>query len=375
MTPGVTVHTADAVATGRVVADERPPAGSCRLSIIVPVYNMEPFVEKCLRSLLDQGLDHADYEIIVVDDGSDDRSMEIVRSLTRDGPIRIHSQPNAGLSAARNAGIRLARGRYLAFVDSDDFVAAGSYARLVPIAEQASLQVLGFGASWVPVGTAVHHVTELSGTPVIATRGVDFMAQTAYLNGVWWYLIERDLMASIDLWFEEGRLVEDALFTANLLSAADRVAYQPLDVYRYVQRPGSIMNAHDRQHSTRMVRDYEHVAEGLDALARKRALEGVGTPAFYARLQYRRETYVFFMVVRAIRGGVPVKTELRAAIDRLRAAGLHPLRMFPSNEHAGWHYRVATAVVNRPLLLYPVAWVSARCWSLAVWAGTRLRSA
>ena len=125
MTPGVTVHTADAVATGRVVAEERPPAGSCRLSIIVPVYNVEPFVEKCLRSLLDQGLDHADYEIIVVDDGSDDRSMEIVRSLTRDGPIRIHSQPNAGLSAARNAGIRLARGRYLAFVDSDDFVAAG----------------------------------------------------------------------------------------------------------------------------------------------------------------------------------------------------------------------------------------------------------
>jgi len=100
------------------------------LSVIVPMFEVEPYVSSCLESLVGQQLD--DIEIIVVDDGSTDGSRVIAERWARQDPrIRVLEQPNAGLSAARNTGVRAARGRYLAFCDSDDIVPATAYAALV----------------------------------------------------------------------------------------------------------------------------------------------------------------------------------------------------------------------------------------------------
>ncbi len=100
------------------------------LSVIVPMYDVEPYISSCLESLAGQHLD--DIEIIVVDDGSTDGSRMIAeRWARRDPRLRMLEQPNAGLSAARNTGVRAARGRYLAFCDSDDIVPATAYAALV----------------------------------------------------------------------------------------------------------------------------------------------------------------------------------------------------------------------------------------------------
>ncbi|MGW4905325.1 glycosyltransferase family 2 protein [Streptomyces sp. NPDC004270] len=100
------------------------------LSIVVPTFDTEPYISACLESLLNQQL--TDVEIIVVDDGSTDASPVIAEQWTRkDSRIRVLRQPHAGVSAARNAGARAARGRYLAFCDSDDVVSATGYASLV----------------------------------------------------------------------------------------------------------------------------------------------------------------------------------------------------------------------------------------------------
>ena len=91
-----------------------------RLSIIVPEYKVEPWVEKCIRSLEDQDVSRDEYEIIVVNDGTPDRSAEIVRSLIPEfGNITVIDQENRGLAGARNTGIRHANGNYLIFVDSE----------------------------------------------------------------------------------------------------------------------------------------------------------------------------------------------------------------------------------------------------------------
>ena len=91
-----------------------------KISVVVPVYNVENYISKCVSTLLNQGYD--DYEIIIVDDGSKDRSIEIVKNTFKDSRIKIIRQENKGLSGARNTGLRAASGDYVWFVDSDDWI-------------------------------------------------------------------------------------------------------------------------------------------------------------------------------------------------------------------------------------------------------------
>nr|WP_239471093.1 glycosyltransferase family 2 protein [Olsenella uli] len=119
-----------------------PPA-TLDISAIVPVYNVEKYVGACLESILGQELDGT-LEVIAVIDGSPDGSEKIVRSLAeKDARLRVVTQENAGLSAARNAGIALARGRWLAFVDSDDLLAPGHLAALLARAREGGCDVVG----------------------------------------------------------------------------------------------------------------------------------------------------------------------------------------------------------------------------------------
>ena len=101
-----------------------------RISVVVPVYNVEPYLAECLESLASQTV--RDLEVIMVDDGSKDRSGEIAQSFAdRDERFRLITQPNGGLGRARNTGIEAAEGEFLAFVDSDDFLAPNAYELLL----------------------------------------------------------------------------------------------------------------------------------------------------------------------------------------------------------------------------------------------------
>lgn len=106
------------------------------LSVVVPAYNVEEYLDECLRSILSQS--HHALDVVVVDDGSNDRTASIAARHARgDRRVRLHRQANAGLGAARNAGVSLATGDYLAFVDSDDVVFPGAYAALVESLESS----------------------------------------------------------------------------------------------------------------------------------------------------------------------------------------------------------------------------------------------
>ena len=94
-----------------------------KLSIIVPVYNVEKYIRPCIESIFRQGLDDADFEVIIVNDGTKDRSMEIISSIiSQHKNITVINQENQGLSVARNNGIKKAIGNYILFVDSDDLI-------------------------------------------------------------------------------------------------------------------------------------------------------------------------------------------------------------------------------------------------------------
>ena len=113
----------------------------CMLSIIVPIFNVEPYLEICLRSLVGQTL--RDIEIILIDDGSTDHSGEIAQGFAdRDSRIRLVRQRNHGQGMARNRGLDMANGKYVAFVDSDDWVILSAYERLVAVAERFEVDMV-----------------------------------------------------------------------------------------------------------------------------------------------------------------------------------------------------------------------------------------
>ena len=117
-----------------------------RLSIIVPVFRVEQYLDTCVMSLLHQDLSAEEYEIILVDDGSDDACPQKCDDYAaQHKQIHVIHQPNKGLSGARNTGIKAARGKYICFVDSDDYIEPDCFGSLINKAENDSLDILQFG--------------------------------------------------------------------------------------------------------------------------------------------------------------------------------------------------------------------------------------
>ena len=114
-----------------------------RLSIVIPLYNKEKFIDRCLNSLLNQNLAPEDYEIIIVDDGSTDSSYSLACSYAeKHSNIIAHRQKNGGAGAARNKGFELAKGDYIYFLDADDYIAKDTLQRIVEVSEQNNLEIL-----------------------------------------------------------------------------------------------------------------------------------------------------------------------------------------------------------------------------------------
>lgn len=234
-----------------------------KLSIIIAACNVGPWVARCLASCIRQGLASDDYEIIVVNDGSTDDTKTVVESFrtaaTSSGAAlhwQIIEQPNRGLSAARNAGLLAATGEYVWWIDGDDFVEPDRAARLVERAEREHLDVLCFGLDLYtdekpPRRERLVIRDETRGAVV---DGKTFMLQTDMTPAAWCALYRRDFLLAHNLRFLEGAYHEDQDFTPRAYFWAERIAYEDIVVYDYVQRPDSIMNTPNPKKSDDLLR-------------------------------------------------------------------------------------------------------------------------
>lgn len=206
------------------------------VSVVLPIYNVEAYLRECLDSILTQSFD--DFEVLVVDDGSLDGSRAIAEHYaSRDRRIRILSRSNGGLGAARNTGIRAARGRYLTFVDSDDLLGAGALHRLVTAAEAANADVVvgsvrrfNSERTWRPEWTGEVHSRRRSIEAV-----EDFLPLLRNLY-TWNKLFRKTFWDAQGLWFREGVAYEDQPIITQLFVAARRIEVLPDVVYLYRER-------------------------------------------------------------------------------------------------------------------------------------------
>ena len=231
-----------------------------KLSIIVPIYNVEAYLRKCVDSVLNQ--DYEDYEIILVDDGSTDACPQICEEYAANNAhIRVIHQPNAGLSAARNTGSRASRGEYIMFVDSDDYIEPNVLGVLMAQVERDNLDVLRFDYRNVRIVDAMHSEYETFQpykNPHEVDKRHDVVDGVTYLNErmgyscyAWQFIFRRDLIVSTpntirytpengNCLFTEGIHFEDVDWLPRMMLKAKRVGSTQTVVYNYFWREGSI---------------------------------------------------------------------------------------------------------------------------------------
>ncbi|WP_100486944.1 glycosyltransferase family 2 protein [Sporolactobacillus pectinivorans] len=212
------------------------------ISVIVPVYNVEHYLQRCIRSVLAQSF--ISLEIILVDDGSTDHSGRICDLYRkRDDRIRVIHKENGGLSDARNMGVRAATGKYIGFVDSDDFIDRDMYYWLYRtlIENTADIAEAGFLKAYSDVAEKENNetgrVTVYSGRQA-AVSGIVNHRCTTY---AWNKLYKRELWDTFS--FPKGKLFEDEFTTYKVFHACTRVAVIDRKLYYYFQRKTSIAHA------------------------------------------------------------------------------------------------------------------------------------
>lgn len=215
-----------------------------RLSIIIPVYNVEQYLRKCLDSVLQQDIPHEEYEVIVVNDGSPDGSLAIAKEYAyKYSNVKVESRPNGGLSAARNTGLEHAQGEYVWFVDSDDWVEPNSIGVLLDYAEKNELDVQCFNLQLAFEDGRLEKYNVSYEESVHIYKGEEFLCKVGMPPAAWAALYKREFLQQNNLKFYEGILHEDQEFTPRAYYLAERIAYNNRIVYNYFQRQGGIMRS------------------------------------------------------------------------------------------------------------------------------------
>jgi glycosyltransferase involved in cell wall biosynthesis len=227
-----------------------------KISIIIPFYNLEDYIGKCLDSVLEQ--DMPDFEIIAVDDGSTDKTSSLLEEYAKkDSRIKVLHLENGGLSYARNQGVSKSIGEYIMFLDGDDYILPGCFLKLYNYAKLNNADMVifpyvlwengSFGSTSInrykyPKDTLMDSLTAIKNWSLSLDRNV--------INKI----VKRNFFIAENIRFEEGRLCEDGPISCRMICKAQRIFYIDIVFYVYVQRNTSITKI-----SPTFKRIYDHI--------------------------------------------------------------------------------------------------------------------
>ena len=265
------------------------------LSIIVPIYNVEDYLDECLKSIYK--IKNLRYEVILVNDGSKDKSDVIIERFKEKYPEKtvVITKENGGLSSARNAGLRVAKGKYVSFIDSDDFIDPDEFSKFVYETITSRLDI--------GVGNMRYYIPGKIGDPLFRSRRIkdmDVVTGTEFLWGTLQQpkcfreevvddLYNKNFLIKNNLYFNESIIHEDSEFTTLAYLKAKKVKFIDRTFYFYRQREGSIMN----KVSEKSVISLEKICDTL--YEKYKDLDDIGKKAvgtlilsFYSVILYRR---------------------------------------------------------------------------------------
>ena len=330
------------------------------LSIIVPIYNVERYLKKCIDSLLNQ--DISDYEIILVDDESPDACPQICDEYARMSQesrvksqelpcIRVIHRKNGGLSAARNSGIEVAQGKYIMFVDSDDYIEPNVLSGLIAQVERNNLDVLRYRLQYVNPQYEAYNPYKsdsFKGNDYSeeVTDGVTFLNKRMNTQCyAWVFLIKRNLIIDdrcIDdrCLFTEGIYFEDTDWTPRMLVRAHCVASTNTVVYNYLQREGSITKAVNRSKQQKVLNDKMRLIGEMQRQAKELQDKGLNNAWFNRMIA---DTVISVIGILS----VDFYSERKAYLEQLTVMNIYPLQsQLPKAKLINFSPRLAVEILH-----------------------------
>ncbi|MEY2701520.1 MAG: hypothetical protein RLY43_140 [Bacteroidota bacterium] len=227
-----------------------------KLSIIIPIFNVEDYLIKCLDSVINQT--YTNTEIILVNDGSQDKCQSICNeySLIHNNIIVIHKD-NGGLSSARNAGLDKATGEYIAFVDSDDWIDADMYKTLIGLIEDNNADIAACDFKEVYIDKTVFHNN--SGNVTIFNKEEAINSLVTVKNSVrfevWNKVFKRELIG--DLRFKERQVFEDVFFDRNIFLKLKKLVYIDKPFYNYLKTRQGNTNSYFNENKLKVFKEFD----------------------------------------------------------------------------------------------------------------------
>ncbi len=291
------------------------------LSIIVPVYNVEDYLEKCIESLYKQDLPKHEYEVIAVNDGSTDKSLDVLERLKqKHASVKIITQENQGLSGARNTGINNASGDYILFVDSDDYILENTAKKLTDLAQQNDLDILEFGADGVAEdGTLVYSGKSSSNNKVMP--GEQYLHEIRYMGSACNKMYAKAFLNTNNLRFMRGVYIEDIEFNTRAVFKAKRVMAIDDTIAHFLQRDGSITRTNNLKKTKKMIYDIHTVLTSIDTFNENE----IGSQSVaYIPMKKRVCALVTTMLLRVLTGinDYAIKKDI---FTKLKSQNLYPI--------------------------------------------------
>ena len=278
------------------------------VSVIVPIYRVEKYIEACVESIMNQT--YRELQIILVDDASPDRCGEICdRYAAADPIILVLHQKNGGAAAARNAGLRVATGAYITFVDSDDYLEPDAYEKMVDALEDSGADMVQSGFRNVYGNAAQVHPGGTTPCTYSTSEYLVHFTEDWTCALCWDKLFRRQVLE--DVFFEEGHLIDDEFFTYKGALNARKIVYIPTVTYNHRIRASSVM--HNPAGLERKNRD------ALDAVAQRHKDVTARFPELTAHYDHHYADYLLYY---ATSDRATVNT-IREIKKRLLAHALH----------------------------------------------------
>ena len=236
-----------------------------KISIIIPVFNVEQYVRQCLESVISQTIDHSLLECIIVNDCTPDKSMEIANEIVdkynnnvykRGGGIifkLLSHEKNKGLSASRNTGMKHATGEFIFFVDSDDYLYHDSLSILLNYHQQEPDADLIMGNHYDELNTTTYY--KIKNAKIIRNKNLLFLGKTKKISA-WNSLVSRKVLVDNNIEFVDGIYFEDNVFNYQLIPVIKCAVVAPETTYFYRKNPQGIMLAAPKEKVEKVVNDY-----------------------------------------------------------------------------------------------------------------------
>jgi len=315
---------------------------------------MERYLPECLDSLLNQNLNPADFEIIIVNDESKDSTLIVANNYAakHDNMIVIDKK-NAGVGAARNTGFDLAKGKYIYFLDPDDYIAKNTMTTLLGLMEKNNLEILTFHSMPVVKRQVLNSRNIEHGNKDLEVQdGITYIANTKHHNEIWWYFIKKEFMTNSGIRFIEGKWMEDAILTSELFIQAKRIAHVHYDVHRYRILPTSAMRNKTPEHYNKVIYDNANAAHVFGGLIDSIPTDHKDADACIKRLKTRQQSFVFFLMVRLMKSDISVE-KIPTMLKGFEEIDAYPLKKFIGEDYNGFGYSFLVFIFNRKSLINP----------------------